>query len=44
MSIITTGNINSLLEQGLYASKQKKKSLVKAKPITRKVKSNNKGK
>lgn len=43
MSIITTGNMKSLLEQGLYAPKQKKNLSVKAKPITRKVKSNNKG-
>jgi len=45
MSIITTGNMSLLLEQGLYAPKQKKKSSVKTKPITvKKVTTKNKGK
>jgi len=43
MSIITTGNMSLLLEQGLYAPKRQKKTPVKTKPIIGKVKSNNKG-
>ena len=33
MSIITSGNMPSLLKEGLYLPKEKKKSSVKVKPI-----------
>jgi hypothetical protein len=42
MSIVTTGNIRSFLERGLYTGKNKKKSPVKPKPI-KKTKTKNKG-
>ncbi len=42
MSIITSGNMPSLLKEGLYNLKPKKGTPVKAKPIT-KVKTKNKG-